>query len=192
MAFIPHTTVQSTVLVSFMFCMPVCISICNSTNNTRNKLISSGALSWWTPGRGSSSMDLFHFPFMFVKDNATMSIRKRPNWTWVQSLTNYRPSECCAENALINGNWGMTSIILVLHACPDCSVGILCCGQMKGHPLRPFILVVAPKFLAKMMWNDRAHMRSPPEELHLASGVTFLGDFTCLSWAFITCNWAKF
>ena len=27
-----------------------CISICNSTNNTRNKLISSWVLSWWTPG----------------------------------------------------------------------------------------------------------------------------------------------
>ena len=30
------------------------ISICNSTYKTRNTLVSSWVISWWTPGRGSS------------------------------------------------------------------------------------------------------------------------------------------
>ena len=35
------------------------------------------------------------------------------------------------------------------------------------------------------------HIRSPPEEPHLAwVDVTFLGDFSCLSWASIICNQA--
>ena len=38
----------------------------------------------------------------------------------------------------------------------------------------------------------KTHMRSPPEEPHLAwVDVLFLGDFSCLSWASITCNWAE-
>ena len=37
---------------------------------------------------------------------------------------------------------------------------------------------------------DMFYVRSYPEKQHLAWWlVTFLGDFSCLSWASITCNW---
>ena len=46
-------------------------NICNSTDNTRNKLISIWVLSWWTPGRGSSS-----------RSRSSSSSRQPPRESW--------------------------------------------------------------------------------------------------------------
>ena len=88
---------------------------------------------------------------------------------------------------------------------------VTCCGPMGGrgswlprpptpasthqtpnadwHGLTPLL---ADLGLTTAERGSHVHMRSPPEELHLASRlVLFLGDFSCLSWASITCNWAE-
>ena len=41
------------------------------------------------------------------------------------------------------------------------------------------------------LWTNRKHVRSLPEEPHLAWGDVTFSDFRHLSWAYFLCKWAK-